>query len=140
VDQTLFAMKKLDSLHVFAMVDSKVTVTTAQISMSAKTSRVMNVTLTPYVPTPKELTFVAVFVVTKETAGPVQTSMNVLKQTNVTGTLSAPTRKDRIFAAVKRVMLAMVKTAQIVMNVQLRMIVTATPCVLTLKDPTSVDV
>lgn len=40
--------------------------------MSAKTSRVMNVTLTPYVPTPKELTFVAVFLVTKETAGPVQ--------------------------------------------------------------------
>lgn len=40
--------------------------------MSAKTSRVMNVTLTPCVPTPKELTFVAVFVVTKEMAGLVQ--------------------------------------------------------------------
>lgn len=45
--------------------------------MSAKTSRVMNVTLTPYVPTPKELTFVAVFVVTKETASPVQVIVQV---------------------------------------------------------------
>ena len=34
-------------------------------------------TLTPYVPTPKELTFVAVFVVTKETAGPVQVIVQV---------------------------------------------------------------
>ena len=32
----------------------------------------MNVTLAPYVPTLKELTFVAVFVVTKETGGSVQ--------------------------------------------------------------------
>lgn len=40
--------------------------------MSAKTSRATNVTLTRYVPIPKELTFVAVFVVTKETAGSVQ--------------------------------------------------------------------
>ena len=40
--------------------------------MSAKTSMAMNVTLTPYVPTLKELIFVAVFVVTKGTAGSVQ--------------------------------------------------------------------
>ena len=40
--------------------------------MSAKTSMAMIVILAPYVPTLKELTFVAVFVATKETAGYVQ--------------------------------------------------------------------
>ena len=43
-----------------------------QITMSAKISRASNVTLTRYAPILKELTFVAVFVVTKETAGSVQ--------------------------------------------------------------------
>lgn len=40
--------------------------------MSVRTSKATNVTLTRYVPILKELTFVAVFVVTKETAGSVQ--------------------------------------------------------------------